>query len=78
MAYAYKEGYEEQFHWCRERDSILEKMEVKLYEMKHIAEYAYIHGQELTLIEINRLNDQLNELKSEVSSLENQLYFDLH
>ncbi|RDW21372.1 hypothetical protein CWR48_02915 [Oceanobacillus arenosus] len=67
----YKKLLEEQLHWCRERDSILEKIEVKLHEMKKIAEYA--REDELTSFEIERLNFQLNELKSEIQSLEKQL-----
>jgi len=72
----YKQFLEGQIHRCRERDGILGKMEVKLHEMKRIAEYA--REQELSSFEINRLNDQLNELKSEVLSLEKQLHYVLH
>jgi Tfp pilus assembly protein PilO len=72
----HKQFLEEQLHWCSERDGILEKIEVKLHEMKRIAEYA--REQELSTLEINWLNDQLNELKSEVVSLEKQLHSVLH
>ncbi|GGP07381.1 hypothetical protein [Oceanobacillus neutriphilus] len=67
----YKSYLEEQLQWFRERDSILEKMEIKLYEMKKIAEYAC--EEELTSDEIGRLNFQLNKLKNDIQSLEKQL-----
>lgn len=67
----YKRFLEEQLQWFSERDSILEEIEVKLYEMKKIAEYA--REEELTSYEIERLNFQLNELKSEIQLLEKQL-----
>ncbi|GIO18071.1 hypothetical protein J18TS1_11710 [Oceanobacillus oncorhynchi subsp. incaldanensis] len=67
----YKKYLEEQLQWFSERDSILEEIEVKLYEMEKIAEYA--REEELTSYEIERLNFQLNELKSEIQSLEKQL-----
>jgi len=72
----YKQFLEEQIQWCRKRDGILEKMELKLHEMKRIAEYTRIH--ELTSAEIDKLNDQLKELESEVHSLEKQLHVVLH
>ncbi|GAA0324948.1 hypothetical protein GCM10008931_15510 [Oceanobacillus oncorhynchi subsp. oncorhynchi] len=67
----YKKYLEEQLQWFSERDSILEEIEVKLYEMEKIAEYA--REEELTSYEIEGLNFQLNELKSEIQSLEKQL-----
>ena len=45
---------------------------MKLHEMKKIAQYALNH--ELTAIEIDQLNGQLNELKREVHCLEKQLH----
>lgn len=63
---------EELLEWCKIRDNILEEMESKLYEMKEIAEYSLEY--ELTSLEIDRLNNRLNDLKSEVDSLEKQLY----
>ncbi|KMY55502.1 hypothetical protein AC623_17435 [Bacillus sp. FJAT-27231] len=68
----YKNFLEEQLQWCKERDSILEQIDEKLREMKQIAEYALEY--ELTSIEIDELNDQLNKLKREVHSLEKQLH----
>lgn len=66
-----KRFLEEQVEWCKWQDTILEKIENKLYEMKELAEY--VRDNELTPIEINKLNDQLNTLKQEVHSLEQQL-----
>ena len=72
----YKKQLEEQLEWYKEQDSILEKIETKLYQMKDLAEYALEH--DLTTEEIDELNGQLNELKSEVHSLENQLRSVVH
>jgi hypothetical protein len=72
----YKKLLEEQLEWCKERDCILEKIESKFYEMKRIAEYALKH--DLTSEEIDGLNGQLNELQSEVHSLEKQLQSVVH
>ena len=49
--------------WCKEQDRILAEIDIKLHEIKKIAQYALEH--ELTAIEIDQLNGQLNELKSE-------------
>ncbi|MGX2961647.1 hypothetical protein JNUCC23_20670 [Peribacillus sp. JNUCC 23] len=51
-------------------------MNIKLNEMKWIAEYALEHT--LSPIEIEKLNGQVNELKNEFHSLEEQLYPVLH
>ncbi|MED3624013.1 hypothetical protein [Neobacillus thermocopriae] len=48
------------------------EVEMTLHEMKKIAQYALNH--ELTAIEIDQLNGQLNELKREVHCLEKQLH----
>jgi hypothetical protein len=72
----HKKFLEEQLEWCKEQDRILEEIDVKLHEMKEIAEYALEHG--LTSAEIDQLNDQLNELKREVHSLEKQLHSVVH
>ncbi|OKL36341.1 hypothetical protein [Domibacillus mangrovi] len=71
-----KKFLEEQLQWCKEQDSILEEVNVKLHEMKKIAEYVLKH--ELTLAETDELNGQLNKLKREVHSLEKQLYSFVH
>jgi len=62
---------EEQLQWCKEQDDILEKIETALYDMKEIAEYAA--ENQLNLYERNKLNDEMNQLKDEVASLEKQL-----
>lgn len=51
-------------------------MDVKLHEMKKIAEYALAH--ELSPIENERMNAKLNLLKNEFNFLEKQLYPVLH
>lgn len=71
-----KKFLEEQVEWCKWQDGILEEIENKLYEMKKIAEYAHAH--ELTPIEVVNLNEQLNTLKQEVHTLEQQLQFEVH
>ena len=68
----YKQFLEQQLKWCKKQDRILEEVEMKLHEMKKIAQYALNH--ELTAIEIDQLNGQLNELKREVHCLEKQLH----
>lgn len=71
-----KRFLEEQVDWCKNQDSILEKIEKKLYEIKKLAEYVLQH--ELTTLEVNKLNDQLNTLKQEIHSLEQQLQSVIH
>lgn len=71
-----KKFLEEQLQWCKEQDKILEEIDSKLHEMKRIAEYAI--EQKLHSEEIERLNGQLNELKSEIHSLEKQLQTVVH
>ncbi|MCA1040471.1 hypothetical protein LCM00_13240 [Bacillus infantis] len=66
-----KRFLEEQLLWCKEQESIMENLDSKLYEMKRIAEYALEH--ELSSKQVEVLNYQLNELKNEVFSLEEQL-----
>lgn len=67
-----KRFLEQQIDWCRKQDHILEEMELKLHEMKKIAQYALNHA--LTAIESEQLNSKLNELKIEVDFLEKQLH----
>ena len=59
-----------------EQVRILDEMNIKLYEMKRIAKYALAHN--LSAIEIERLNEELDALKTEFSTLEQQLYPTLH
>ena len=72
----HKRFLEQQLEWCKKQDRILAEIETKLYEMKKITQYALDH--ELTEIEIELLNNQLNELKSEVHLLEKQLQTVIH
>ena len=71
-----KKFLEEQIERYKWQDSILEGIENKLHEMKKLAEYARVH--ELTPIEVIKLNEQLNTLKQEVHSLEQQLQSEVH
>ncbi len=71
-----KKYLEQQLQWTKEQVCILDAMNVKLHEMKRIAEYSLEHT--LTAIEIERLNGELDILKNEFSSLEKQLYPILH
>lgn len=71
-----KKFLEEQIEWCRMQDGILEKLEMKLHEMKRIAQYTLDH--ELTPLEINQLNGKLKELEIEVHFLEKQLQSVVH
>lgn len=72
----YKKFLEQQLQWTEVQVRILDEMDVKLHEMKRITEYALEH--ELSPIETERLNAELNILKNEFSSLEKQLYPVLH
>ena len=72
----HKQFLEQQLEWCKKQDRILEEIEMKLSEMKKITQYTLDH--ELTEIEIELLNNQLNELKSEVHLLEKQLQTVVH
>ena len=67
---------EELLEWCNEQDRILVEIDVKLHEMKEIAEYALDH--DLTNDEVARLNRQLDDKKREVQSLEKQLQSVVH
>lgn len=51
--------------------SVPHYFETALYEMKKIAEYSA--ENQLNLYERNKLNDEMNQLKDEVASLEKQL-----
>ncbi|MFC2947676.1 hypothetical protein [Virgibacillus sediminis] len=71
-----KKFLEDQLQWCKDQDHILEEIDSKLHEMKRLAEYALTH--ELSLVEVEELNAQLNNLKSEVHSLEKQIQSVVH
>jgi len=51
----HKTFLENQLRWCKERDNILQEIEIRLYEMKSIAEYAA--EQAISSEEIDRLNE---------------------
>ncbi|AUO12980.1 hypothetical protein [Priestia megaterium] len=72
----HKKFLEQQLEWCKEQDRILEEIEMKLYEMKGIAEYAFNH--ELTSLETNQLDGRLKELERDVHFLEKQLHSVVH
>lgn len=71
-----KKFLEEQLQWCKGQDRILEVIEVKLNEMKEIAEYVLKY--DLTHLEIDRLNRQLSELNREVHFFEMMLHTVVH
>ncbi len=58
----------EQLEWTREQARLLDEMDVKLHEMRKIAEYAKEH--ELSPMEIERMNGELNKLIDEYNALE--------
>ena len=67
---------EEQLEWSKEQVRILDEIDMRLHEMKRIAEYAVEH--ELSATEKIRFNTQLKDLKDEVDSLEKQLHTVVH
>ena len=71
-----KKFLEEQLEWTKEQVRILDEIDIRLHEMKKIAEYAVEH--ELSATEKIRLNNQLKDLKDEVDSLEKQLHTVVH
>ncbi|MFC4557576.1 hypothetical protein ACFO3D_05060 [Virgibacillus kekensis] len=66
-----KEFLEQQIQWSKNQVAILDKIDSRLHEMRAIAEYARDH--KLDKGEADRLNRQLNELKNEIYSLEEQM-----
>ncbi|WP_040209393.1 hypothetical protein [Neobacillus jeddahensis] len=72
----HKQFLERQLEWCKKQDRIFQQIDIKLHEMKKIAEYSLNH--ELDSLEIDQLNSQLNELKSEIDFLEKQLKYVVH
>lgn len=66
-----KKFLNEQFEWCRKEDLILAEIKKLLYEMKAIAEYASDHN--LTTLETEELNGELEKIKSELHFLELEL-----
>ena len=72
----HKKFLEQQVEWCKKQDRILEEIELKLHEMKKIAQYALEHA--LSPIELEGLNTQLIDLKNEVHLLKKQLHSVVH
>lgn len=67
-----RESLEQQLQWTQGQIRILDEMDGKLNEMKRIAQYVVEHT--LTEIEVEWLNNELNVLKDEFSSLKKQYY----
>lgn len=72
----FKKFLEEQVNWCREQDDILVQIEMKLYEMKKLAESILIN--ELTNAENENVNLQINKLNLEVLQLKQRLNSIVH
>ena len=72
----HKKFLEQQVEWCKKQDRILEEIELKLHEMKKIAQYALEHA--LSPIELEELNTQLIDLKNYVQLLNKQLHSVVH
>lgn len=71
-----KKFLEEQLEWCKKQDRILEEIEMKLREMKEIAEYVQLY--DLALVEKEELNGKFQSLKKEVEALEKSLQLVVH
>lgn len=54
--YEQRKFLEEQFEWCKERDAILEEIEMKLHKMKKIAQYALEHN----LLQLKLISKMVN------------------
>ncbi len=72
----YKEFLEKERKRNKNHIRILDEIDIKLHEMKEIAQYAL--NNELTKEEINRMNAQLLTLKEEISDLEGELIYTVH
>jgi len=72
----HKQFLEQQIQWCKKQNRILEEIEMKLHEMKKIAQYTLDH--ELTATEVDQLNIKLIKLKSDIHFLEKQLHSVVH
>lgn len=71
-----KEFRQEQLEWTKEQMDILDQMDMKLQEMKRIAEY--VARYELSTDEIGKLNSQIKGLQNEYSFLEAQGKTEIH
>lgn len=64
---------EAQLQWVTQRDTLLEQIEKKLYEMKHIAEQVALDDTSMLENQKLKLNERFLQLKNEVAALENEL-----
>lgn len=71
-----KRFLEQQLERSKEQIVLLDEINVKLIEMKRIAQYVVDH--ELSESEMGRLDHELNDLKDEVHFLEKQLHTIVH
>lgn len=65
---------EAQLQWVKQQDALLEQIESKLYEMKHIAEKVASNNELMPENEKHRLNEKFTHLMIKVTELENQLH----
>ena len=72
----YKEFLEDELKRSKEHSTILDEINIKLREMKEIAEYAL--NNNLTKEETSRLNSRLVSLKEEIIELEKGLFYIAH
>ncbi|MEK4443194.1 MULTISPECIES: hypothetical protein [Niallia] len=72
----YKAFLEDELNRGKEYSRILDEIDIKLHEIKAIAEYAL--NNELNKEEINRMNAQLLTLKKEITNLERGLNYTVH
>lgn len=72
----YKEFLEDELKRSKEHSAILDKINIKLHEMREIAEYAL--NNNLPKEETSRLNSQLLSLKEEITELEKGLFYPAH
>lgn len=65
---------EAQLQWVKKRDALLDRIEKKLYEIKHIAEQVASDDSSMLESQKHRLNERFLQLKNEMAELENQLH----
>lgn len=71
-----KKFLEQQLEGTKKQVLLLDEIDVKLLEMKRIAQY--VVDYELSAFERDTLNNQLDDLKNEVHFLEKQLHTIVH
>ncbi|WP_416147230.1 hypothetical protein ACM26V_13485 [Salipaludibacillus sp. HK11] len=71
-----KEFLMEQLEWIKEQRKIYDTIEVKLYQMKEIAEEAT--NENMSVRERRHLQEQIDELKNDVDILFKKLHKILH